>query len=117
MYKTGNCIFCDIINRKIPSKIEYENNNVLVFQDINAQAPIHLLIIPKIHISTINDLQDEHYNIIGEMIFVAKQIAEKKKINDHGYRLIFNCNEAGGQTVFHIHLHLLGGRKFIWPPG
>ena len=117
MHKIDNCIFCGIINGKIPAKIEYENKNIIVFQDIRSQAPIHLLIIPKTHISTINDLEIEHKNILGEMILVAKKIAEKKNISDHGYRLTLNCNEAGGQTVYHIHLHLLGGRKFKWPPG
>ena len=112
-----NCIFCKIVRGEIPSVIEFENDSILVFHDLNAQAPMHLLIIPKIHISTINDLQDIHKNILGEMIFIAKEIAKDKKIADSGYRLVFNCNDAGGQTVYHIHLHLLGGRMFKWPPG
>tara|TARA_Y100000739_G_C20500687_1_gene414765 strand:- start:57 stop:401 length:345 start_codon:yes stop_codon:yes gene_type:complete len=112
-----NCIFCKIVRGEIHSVIEFENDNILAFHDLNAQAPMHLLIIPKIHISTINDLQDIHKNILGEMIFAAKEIAKDKKIADSGYRLVFNCNDAGGQTVYHIHLHLLGGRMFKWPPG
>tara|TARA_Y100000994_G_scaffold185518_1_gene154310 strand:+ start:1304 stop:1645 length:342 start_codon:yes stop_codon:yes gene_type:complete len=110
-------IFNKIINKKINADIIYENEQVLCFKDIAAQAPIHLLIIPKKEIPTINDIEESDKELIGEMFIVAKKIAKKLKINKKGYRLVFNCNEDGGQTVFHLHMHLLAGRKLIWPPG
>ncbi|MEM1244494.1 MAG: HIT domain-containing protein, partial [Pseudomonadota bacterium] len=87
------------------------------FNDINPQAPIHQLIIPKQHISTINDLDSSQHELIGKMIVTAKQLAQQAKLTENGYRLVFNCNRDGGQEVYHIHLHLLGGRQMIWPPG
>ena len=110
-------IFNKIINKEINADIIYENDHVLCFKDIAAQAPIHLLIIPKKEIPTINDIEKSDKELIGEMFIVAKKIAKKLKINKKGYRLVFNCNEDGGQTVFHLHMHLLAGRKLIWPPG
>ena len=113
----GETIFDKIISREIPSDIVYENHNFLAFKDINPQAPVHILIIPKKRIETINDIKQEDSEIIGEMILIAKNIAKEYSIADDGYRLVFNCNEYGGQTVYHIHLHLLGGKKLSWPPG
>ena len=113
----GKTIFDKIISREIPSNIVYENDNYLAFKDINPQAPIHVLIIPKKRISTINDLDQNDAYIVGEMIIIAKNIAKDYSIDQDGYRLVFNCNNYGGQTVYHIHLHLLGGRKLTWPPG
>ena len=110
-------IFNKIINKEINADIIYENEQVLCFKDTAAQAPIHLLIIPKKEIPTINDIEKSDKELIGEMFIVAKKIAKKLKINKKGYRLVFNCNEDGGQTVFHLHMHLLAGRKLIWPPG
>ena len=110
-------IFDKIISREIPSDIVYEDDNYLAFRDINPQAPIHVLIIPKKRISTINDLDESDAYIVGEMIIIAKNIAKDHSIDQDGYRLIFNCNDYGGQTVYHIHLHLIGGRKLTWPPG
>ena len=110
-------IFDKIISKEIPADIVYEDNDFLAFNDINPQAPIHILIIPKKRIPTINDLQPNDYKLIGEMVVIAKNIAEEKGLSEDGYRLIFNCNENGGQTVYHIHLHLLGGRSLSWPPG
>ena len=110
-------IFDKIISRKIPSDIIYEDKNYLAFSDVNPQAPIHILIIPKRRISTINDVKESDAELIGEMVVIAKKIAKDKEIDQDGYRLVFNCNENGGQSVFHIHLHLLGGRKLSWPPG
>jgi len=110
-------IFDKIISKEIPADIVYEDNDFLAFNDINPQAPIHILIIPKKRIPTINDLQPDDSKLIGEMVVIAKNIAEEKKLSKDGYRLIFNCNENGGQTVYHIHLHLLGGRSLSWPPG
>ena len=110
-------IFKKIIDREIDADIVYEDKNVLCFKDISAQAPIHLLIIPKKEIKTINDIDENNKELIGEMFIAAKKIAEKLQIKDKGYRLVFNCNEDGGQTVYHIHMHLLAGRKLTWPPG
>ena len=95
----------------------YENERILAFNDINPQAPVHILLIPKIHIATLNDLQKHDQKLLGELIYNASIVAKSLNIAEEGYRTGFNCNSAGGQTVFHIHLHLLGGREFSWPPG
>ena len=116
MYDENN-IFAKILRGELPCKKVLETKHALAFHDINPQAPVHILIIPKIHISTLNDLKPEHKELVGELILVAKKLAQKEGISDAGYRTGFNCNEAGGQTVYHIHLHLLGGRDFGWPPG
>tara|TARA_B110000967_G_C18894859_1_gene569840 strand:+ start:3952 stop:4299 length:348 start_codon:yes stop_codon:yes gene_type:complete len=112
-----NCLFCKIIRGEIDSKIIFENQSVLGFNDINPQAPIHILVIPKVHISTLNDIQSSQIELVGEMVKVSTLIAKDLKIAKNGYRTIFNCNQDAGQTVFHIHLHLLGGRTLNWPPG
>ena len=110
-------IFDKIISKEIPADIVYEDNDFLAFNDINPQAPIHILIIPKKRIPTINNLHEDDSKLIGKMVVIAKNIAQEKEFSKDGYRLIFNCNENGGQTVFHIHLHILGGRSLSWPPG
>ena len=110
-------IFTKIINKEIPANIIFENDYAIAFSDTNPQAPVHILIVPKKEIPTINDINDNDKLMIGELFIVAKKIAKKMKINKSGYRLVFNCNEDAGQTVFHIHMHLLAGRKFTWPPG
>ncbi len=110
-------IFTKIINREIPSQIVFESEEIIAINDINPQAPVHILIIPKKVIPTINDLKPEDAELIGKMFLVAKQIAIDKGVDKDGYRLVFNVNEGAGQTVFHIHLHLMGGRKFNWPAG
>ena len=110
-------IFKKIIDREIKSEIVYEDQNVICINDINPQAPIHLLIIPKKIIETINDIDIENKYLIADMVFAAKKIAKNLKIDKTGYRLVFNCNDDGGQTVYHIHMHFLAGRKFTWPPG
>ena len=112
-----NCLFCKIIDKSISSDIVYENDSVLAFNDINPQAPVHILIIPKTHIATLNDLNKDHEKLLGELVLTAGILAKQFGIAEAGYRTNFNCNEAGGQTVYHIHLHLLGGRSFSWPPG
>ena len=112
-----DCLFCKIRDGEIPSEIVYENEHVLAFNDINPVAPVHILIIPKIHISTLNDLEKDHTQTMGELILASKKIAESKGFSEAGYRTVFNCNENGQQTVFHIHLHLLGERLMSWPPG
>ena len=104
-----DCLFCNIIDKKIPAKLIYEDDKVVAFNDISPQAPVHVLIVPRQHIDTINDLEDA--NLVGHMILTAKKIGSVLGINNSGYRLIMNCNEDGGQTVFHIHLHLLGGKR------
>lgn len=110
-------LFTKIINREIPANIVYEDEEIIAFNDINPQAPVHVLIVPKKEIATLNDLELGDQEIIGKMFLTAKKLAVKLNIDKTGYRTVFNCNEHGGQTVFHIHLHLLGGRKLVWPPG
>lgn len=110
-------IFKKIIDKEIPAEIVYEDDDVLAFNDIDPQAPIHVLIIPKREIRTLNDLTPEDSDILGKLFMTAKKIAKDKGIEKEGYRFVFNCNEKAGQTVFHVHGHLLGGRKLNWPPG
>jgi histidine triad (HIT) family protein len=110
-------LFLKIINREIPAEIIYETDEILAFRDINPQAPVHVLIIPKEHISTMNDLEPQHAEMVGKMFMVAAELAALEGISDDGYRVVMNCNKAGGQAVYHIHLHLLGGRQMVWPPG
>ena len=110
-------LFLKIISREIPADIVYEDEDVLAFRDVNPQAPVHVLIIPKIRIRSINDMQIQDIEVFGKLFLTAQKIAEDEGIADDGYRVVMNCNAAAGQTVFHIHLHLLGGRQFSWPPG
>ena len=110
-------LFLKIINREIPADIVYETDDVLAFRDISPQAPVHVLIIPKTHIRTVNDIEPEQAELIGKLFLAAKSIAAQEDLSEEGYRVVMNCNEAAGQMVFHIHLHLLGGREFAWPPG
>tara|TARA_Y100000996_G_C22513023_1_gene639232 strand:+ start:110 stop:454 length:345 start_codon:yes stop_codon:yes gene_type:complete len=112
-----NCLFCKIVNKQISADIVFSNKSVISFRDINPIAPNHVLIIPKIHISTLNDIRSDHKNILGEIMLAAKEVAASEGLSDEGYRTIFNCNKNAGQTVFHIHLHLIGGRRLSWPPG
>ena len=110
-------IFQKIIDREIKADIVYENSNIIAFNDIAPIAPLHILIVPKKMINSINELGNEDKELIGEMFIVAKELAKKYKINKSGFRTVFNTNNDAGQTVFHIHLHLIGGRKLDWPPG
>lgn len=112
-----DCLFCKIIDGEIPCDKVYEDDDVLAFRDINPQAPTHILIIPKKHIATVNDLEDADQALAGRLMLVAKQLATGEGIAEEGYRLVMSCNKGGGQDVFHIHLHLLGGRQMTWPPG
>lgn len=112
-----DCLFCKIANGEIPAEIAYRDDSVLVFDDINPQAPVHKLIIPQTHIETLNDLHGEHDELIGHMVQTAAMLAKELNIAEDGYRVLFNCNANAGQSVFHIHAHLLGGRKLSWPPG
>ena len=113
----ADCLFCKIINKEINSDILFEDDDVLAFRDINPQAPTHILIVPKKHISTINDLQQKDEALMGKIILTAQSLVKQENIAENGYRLVFNCNSDGGQEVYHIHLHLLGGRRMQWPPG
>jgi len=111
-------IFSKIINKEIPADIVYESENVLAFKDIKPQAPVHILIIPKIEIPKVTDIKgSENASLLGEMIDAANNIAKDLGIAEDGFRLVFNCGNNGGQEVYHLHLHLLGGRKMNWPPG
>ena len=108
-----DCLFCKIVEGEIPADIVYENDTVLAFRDINPQAPTHILIIPREHIGTINDLSPEHEVVVGRLFVAAKEIAAAEGLTEKGYRVVMNCGEGAGQSVFHIHLHLLGGRGFV----
>lgn len=110
-------IFGKIIRGEISADIVYEDDEILAFKDVAPQAPIHILIIPKKEIATLNDLTPEDASLVGRIFLVAKELAIKLGVEKDGYRLVFNCNEDGGQTVYHIHLHLLAGRVMTWPPG
>ncbi|GHA01725.1 histidine triad nucleotide-binding protein [Ignatzschineria ureiclastica] len=110
-------IFSKIIRKEIPAKIVYEDNDVLAFEDIEPQAPVHILVIPKKEIPTLNDLTETDAELMGKLFLAAQKIAKEQGFAEKGYRTVFNCNEDGGQTVNHIHLHLLAGRSLTWPPG
>ena len=113
----ADCLFCKIARRDIPANVVYEDERVIAFTDIDPQAPTHVLIIPKRHIATLNDLSTEDDRLVGELIRRAAAIAAERGLSAGGYRTVFNTNRGAGQTVFHIHLHLLAGRGFAWPPG
>lgn len=112
-----SCLFCSIIEKKIPAKIIYEDDMVVAFEDINPQAPVHTLVIPRKHIATNLEIKQEDTALIGHMFQVANTIATNKNVADRGFRLVMNCNREAGQSVFHIHLHILAGRPMHWPPG
>lgn len=112
-----NCLFCKIAKREIPSTVVFEDERVLAFEDINPQAPVHVLVIPKKHIATTNDITAEDESLTGHLITVAARVAREKGIDQSGFRSVLNCNAHGGQEVYHIHVHVLGGRQMSWPPG
>jgi histidine triad (HIT) family protein len=111
------CLFCEIAEKKRPAKIIYEDELTVAFEDINPQAPVHCLVVPKKHISTILEITKEDNALVGHLFHVANKIAKDRGIAERGFRLVMNCNPESGQTVFHIHLHILGGRIMHWPPG
>lgn len=112
-----DCIFCKIINGEIPSSKVYEDELVYAFEDINPSAPVHVLIVPKEHIASLEEMNEGHTSLIGHLHLVASKIAKERKIDESGYRLLTNVGKDGGQSVFHLHYHLLGGRTLQWPPG
>jgi histidine triad (HIT) family protein len=112
-----DCIFCKIIEKKIPSQTVYEDNLVTAFEDTNPQAPVHTLVVPKKHIPEIHSMTEADKDLIGHLFLTAKKIAEEKGLDAKGYRMVINNGRGAGQTVFHVHLHLLSGRRFHWPPG
>ncbi|MEI7542438.1 MAG: histidine triad nucleotide-binding protein [bacterium] len=114
---TENCLFCKILKKEIPSKAVYENDLVYAFEDINPQAPVHVLIIPKKHIATLNETLKSDVVYLEAIFEAAKKIAKDKGVAESGYRTVFNVNRDGGMAVAHLHLHVLGGRPMIWPPG
>ena len=113
----ADCLFCRIVAGEIPASLVYQDEDVVAFNDINPQAPLHVLIVPRAHVATLNDLGEEQDALLGRMIRRAAAIARERGHAEGGYRTLFNCNRLAGQTVFHIHLHLLAGRPFTWPPG
>jgi histidine triad (HIT) family protein len=112
-----NCLFCKIVARTIPGKIAFENERVVAFEDIAPQAPTHLVIVPREHFASTLEVTPARHAVVGELVEVAARLARERGFADEGYRLVYNTNRAAGQTVFHLHLHLLGGRRFGWPPG
>lgn len=112
-----DCLFCKMIAGEIKPDTVYEDDRVLAFRDISPQAPMHILVIPKQHISTLNDLNEDDAQLMGELTLAAAKVAKQEGVAEAGYRTVMNCNAAGGQTVFHIHMHVLAGRSLVWPPG
>ncbi|HET7617278.1 MAG TPA: histidine triad nucleotide-binding protein [Vicinamibacterales bacterium] len=113
----ADCLFCRIIKGEIPGTVVYQDERVVAFKDINAQAPMHVLVVPRRHIASLNDLRPEDDGIVGELVRRGAALAREQGFADRGFRTVFNTNADAGQTVFHIHLHVLGGRAFGWPPG
>jgi len=113
----ASCLFCRIIQGEIPATKVYEDDRLIAFNDINPQAPMHVLVVPKAHVATLNDLEAAHDDLVGAMVRAGAGIAHDRGIADSGYRTVFNCTAGAGQTVFHIHLHVIGGRVMAWPPG
>jgi histidine triad (HIT) family protein len=113
----SSCIFCRIAAREVPAEIVHESDTVVAFRDLHPQAPVHLLLIPKEHLGSIADIEDRHGGVLADMVQAATHLAKAEGIADSGWRLVSNVGRDGGQTVFHLHLHLLGGRPMTWPPG
>lgn len=112
-----DCLFCGIVEGKIKGEIVYRDNSIVAFKDVNPKAPVHILIVPTKHIATLLELQEEDKEIVGEIFAVANRLAEQQGISKGGFRVVANCGAGAGQTVFHLHFHLLGGRSLSWPPG
>jgi histidine triad (HIT) family protein len=114
---SGSCLFCKIIAGEIPAAKVYEDDRLIAFNDINPQAPVHVLVVPRTHVATLNDLTAAEDDLVGAMVRAGAKIAKDRGVDGPGFRTVFNCNAQAGQTVFHIHLHVLGGRVMTWPPG
>jgi len=112
-----SCLFCRIVGHEVPAEIVHEDDGLVAFRDVNPQAPTHLLIIPRQHIATLNDLEPAHRDVVGDMHLLARELASAEGLASGGWRVVINCGAAAGQSVFHIHMHLLGGRPLGWPPG
>ena len=112
-----DCLFCKIVNRDVPATLVHEDDDLVAFEDINPGAPTHVLVVPRHHIATLNDLTADDHDLVGRMVRRAVLIARDRGFAEAGYRTVFNCNADAGQSVYHIHLHLLGGRTLTWPPG
>jgi histidine triad (HIT) family protein len=112
-----DCVFCQVLEKKLPAKIEYEDEDLAVIWDINPQAPTHLLIIPKKHIARLSEVEDDDSDLMCKMFVVARQVAKKLHLEEQGFRLVVNDGRIAGQTIFHLHIHLLSGRRLMWPPG
>ncbi len=113
----AECIFCKIVRKEIPAKLAYEDEALVAFHDIAPQAPVHLQVIPKQHIARVSDLTEQNAQVVAQLVLVANRLAREYKVAEPGYRLVMNCNPGAGQSVYHLHLHLLGGRPMRWPPG
>lgn len=113
----ADCLFCKMVSGEIQPDIVFEDEAVLAFRDVNPQAPVHILVIPKTHVATTNELNAGNADLMGKLTLAAKQIAADEGIAERGYRMVMNCNPEAGQSVYHIHLHLMGGRPMAWPPG
>ena len=113
----SDCLFCKIVSKDIPATVVLENDAVLAFEDLNPAAPCHVLVIPKAHIATVNDVEPSHELALGKLFSAAKEVAAQKGLSSDGYRLVMNCGAGAGQSVFHLHLHVIGGRPLEWPPG
>ena len=113
----SDCLFCRVVAGEIPAKVVFQDEHLVAFQDINPQAPMHVLVVPKKHVATLNDLTAAEDDLVGAMVRTAAKVAKERGHDGPGYRTVFNCNAQAGQTVFHIHLHVLGGRVMSWPPG
>jgi histidine triad (HIT) family protein len=115
--RVADCLFCQIVEKKIPAKIVHEDDRAVAFRDINPQAPLHVLVVPRRHIPSVSAIAEEDTALVGHLHRVAAQLARDEGVADEGYRVVFNTGRAAGQTVFHLHLHVLGGRVLSWPPG
>ncbi len=113
----ADCIFCEIVNKRMKSDIVHEDDELVAFNDINPQAPVHVLIVPRKHIDSVQDMKQDDTELMSKMVLIAQKIAKKNKIDEDGYRLVVNYGVNGGQTVPHLHLHIMGGRRMTWPPG
>ncbi len=113
----SDCLFCKIVAKEIPSKVVFEDGETVAFEDVNPQAPVHLLVVPRRHVATLNDLAPADDALLGRLQRVAARLASERGIAERGFRTVMNCNREAGQSVFHLHLHLLGGRPMAWPPG